>query len=103
MEGNDYSIIRSSDADRDLVSIWLYGAAEWSPEEADRHLFELESAFDRLLADPELGRSRDELIAGMRSSFVDPHVVFYRIVRSNIEIVRVLHQLEDVVSAFRSR
>lgn len=83
--------------------MWLYGAEEWSPEQADRHLFEIEFAFDRLLDNRELGRPRDELIAGMRSVFVDPHVVFYRIVKADIEIVRVLHQLEDVVSAFRAR
>ena len=102
MEGADYSIIRSFEADQDLVSIWLYGADEWSPEQADRHLFEIESAFDRLLDNPGLGKLRDELTAGMRSTFVDPHVVFYRIAKSNVEIVRVLHQLEDVSSAFRA-
>src|SRR5689334_19878564 len=101
MEEYDYSIIRSSEADNDLVSIWLFGAGEWSPEQADRHLFEIESSIDRLIDNPELGRPRNELVAGMRSIFVDPHVVFYRVAKSNIEIVRVLHQLEDVISAFR--
>jgi plasmid stabilization system protein ParE len=58
-------ITRSPEADDDLGSSWLYGANEWSPEQADKHLFEIESICDRLLDDPALGRPRDELIVGV--------------------------------------
>ena len=44
---------------KDLFSIWLYSANEWSPKQADKHLCEIGSICDRLLDDPELGRSRD--------------------------------------------
>jgi plasmid stabilization system protein ParE len=64
-----------------------------------QHIITLESALNRILEEPGPVRSRDELVAGMRSVFVDPHVVFYRIVQSNIEIARALRQLKDVVSA----
>lgn len=55
---------------------------------------------ERLLDNPQLGRSRDELINGLRSIPVDPHTVFYRIARHAIEIIRVIHQREDIDSIF---
>jgi toxin ParE1/3/4 len=90
----------SPDADDDLISIWRYGADEWSPAMADDHLFEIWSASDRLRESPELGRSRDELILGLRSIPIDPHIVFYRISTTAIEIIRVLHQREDIENVF---
>jgi toxin ParE1/3/4 len=99
IEGERF-VIRSHEADNDLVSIWLYRADEWSPEQADKHLLEIEVVCNRLLDDPELGKPRDDLIAGMRSTFVRPHVVFYRFLKNNIEIVRVLHQREDASTLF---
>jgi toxin ParE1/3/4 len=101
MRESEHRITRSPEADDDLVSIWLYGANEWSPERADEYLFEIESICDRLLDDLELGRPRDELIVGVRSIVIRSHVVFYRESKSEIEIVRVLHQREDVGPAFR--
>lgn len=99
----DHGVTRSTDADQDLVSIWLYGAAEWSPSRADNHLMRIEVAVDRLMTSPELGRPRDDLVNGMRSILVDPHVIFYRMSKGSIEVVRVLHQHEDVATAFRGR
>lgn len=102
MRESEFDITRSPEADVDLVSIWLYAASEWSPEQADKHLFEIEAVCDRLLDDPELGKSRDELIVGVRSVVVRPHVVFYRVSRMKIEIVRVLHQREDLAPVFHA-
>jgi plasmid stabilization system protein ParE len=48
----------------------------------------------------ELGRSRDELITGLRSILADPHTVFYQISPHAIQIVRVVHQREDIESIF---
>ena len=80
--------------------MWSYGADEWSPDVADEHERILWRACQRLLDNPELGRSRDELITGLRSILVDPHTVFYRITPHAIQIVRVVHQREDIESIF---
>ena len=102
MRESERRITRSSEADDDLVSCWLYGANEWSPEQADEHLFEIESICERLLDNPELGKSRDELVVGVRSIVIRPHVVFYRVSKTEIEIVRVVHQRKDVGAVFRT-
>lgn len=87
-------------AQEDLISIWHYGARVWSPSGADEHERKLWAACRRLLVNHELGRTREELGAGMRSLPVHPHVVFYRIAPDAIEVVRVLHQHEDVTTIF---
>ena len=101
MTANNRHILRSRDADADLLSIWQFGADEWSPEMADRHLREIEHMCDRLRDEPGLGRKRDELITGMRSMLVHPHVIFYEISPTTVTIVRVMHQRFDVDTVFR--
>jgi toxin ParE1/3/4 len=95
-----HRLIWSPEAEDDLFSVWSYGAEEWSPIAADDHLQNISMACTRLFRNPELGKSRSELIDGMRSILVDPHVVFYRIKTTTVEIIRVLHQREDVENIF---
>ena len=100
MGAGEYRLLWSPEAEADLISIWQWGAKEWSDEISDRHLFDIETACERLLDDPLLGRARDELIAGIRSLLVRPHVVFYRVRHWRVEIVRVLHERMDVERVF---
>jgi toxin ParE1/3/4 len=101
MGSNNPRLVWSPDSEDDLVSIWRHGAAERTEEIADRHMFKIEVACDRLIDEPMLGRPRDELLAGMRSLPVRPHVVFYQISKRTIEVVRVLHQRMDAEQVFR--
>ena len=89
MGAGDYRLVWSPEADEDLILIWRWGAQEWSEEIADRYLFDIERACERLTDDPMLGRARDELIVGIRSLSVRPHIVFYRTAQRQVEIVRV--------------
>ena len=49
---------------------------------------------------PEYGKARDEVRKGLRSLPVSRYVVFYRVARKAIEIVRVLDERRDVDSVF---
>jgi toxin ParE1/3/4 len=100
MDDRKHRLIWSADADLDLISIWREGAAKWSTEKADQHLLKIVAAGTRLAQLPLLGRTRDELIAGMRSFAADPHIIFYHTQNTGIEIVRVLHQHMDVERVF---
>jgi len=93
-------LIWSDDAEADLLSIWCYGADEWSPTIADDHLEDLDRTCRMLIEAPDLGRARDELVVGVRSIPLDPHIIFYRISAAGIEVLRVLHQREDVTNIF---
>ena len=94
-------LIWSDAAEEDLLSIWRFGADEWSATDADEHLRRIHHAAELLLDNAELGRGRKELLRGARSIIVAPHVLFYRIIPNAIEVLRVYHQREDVDANFR--
>ena len=60
----------------------------------------LSNSFDRLREFPYLGRSREELHAGLRSISVGNYNIFYRVQENAIERVRVLHGAEDIGTKF---
>ena len=101
MSGNNPQILRSPEAQEDLLSIWHFGAQEWSPEQADQHLRDIDHMLDRLGEDPKLGQKRDGLIPGLRSILVRPHLIFYQLSAGAVTIVRVLHQRFDTATRFR--
>jgi toxin ParE1/3/4 len=101
MSENNRKILRSPEAQEDLLSIWQFGADEWSPEQADEHLRDIEDMCDRLRVHPELGRKRDALIVGLYSIPVSPHIIFYQQSPKAITIVRVLHEALDTPQHFR--
>jgi toxin ParE1/3/4 len=97
------TIIFSPEADEDLIQIWGYLAREASERAADRQLHDIDRLCARLEAWPLSGRARDELLPSMRSALADPYIVFYRVGRNAIEIIRVLHGRRDIASIFARR
>ena len=79
----------SSEAENDLLSIWLYIAAD-QPINADRFLDKLLVAIERLAEFPLLGVEREELANGVRSLYVDRYVIYYVVSDASLSIVRVL-------------
>jgi toxin ParE1/3/4 len=86
-------------AERDIVEIWRYLAAEASIKTADQLLRQIISAVERVAERPLTGRARDTLKPGLRSVLVHPYIVFYRIAGSGVEVVRVLHQRRNLAGA----
>ena len=79
----------SSEAENDLLSIWLYIAAD-QPINADRFLDKLLVAIERLAEFPLLGVEREELANGIRSFCVDRYIIYYVVSDASLTIVRVL-------------
>jgi plasmid stabilization system protein ParE len=44
MNETNRKVFRSPDAQEDLLSIWHFGAEKWSPEQADRHMRDIQWA-----------------------------------------------------------
>lgn len=82
-------------AQRDIEDIWDYSAGRWSVAQAELYIRQIQRALETLAADPRLGRSCDEVRAGYRKYPVGSHLVFYRIVESGIDVVRILHRRMD--------
>ena len=88
------------EADSDLLDIWTYYARVASLEIADNLLREIDRVGEGIGEKPLLSRQRDELLPGLRSVIVRPHVIFFRIKNSTVEVVRVLHGRRDFPAIF---
>ena len=63
-------------------------------------LSSIESVLNLLLSNPKLGKTRNEIKFGLRSISHSSHIIFYRILKRHIRIVRVLHGSRDLPSFF---
>jgi len=87
-------------AKRDLREIWLYYAHIASTAVADKLLREIARASERVGENPLAWRARDEVLPGLRSAFVHPYTLFYRVRDDDVQIVRVLHERRDFPAIF---
>jgi toxin ParE1/3/4 len=96
---NRYRLTRL--ARQGILEIWLKIAAE-SEYAADAYVDRLVRHF-RLLADyPGSGRRREELGGGYRSVSVGEYVVLFRLVRSQVLLMQVVHADRDREFSARS-
>lgn len=86
-------------AERDLDEIWWFIAQD-DPDAADAWIDQLVSTARTLADNPGMGRSRDELMPGIRSFSVGDYVLFYLPVPNSIELVRVLNGYRDLSAVF---
>ena len=89
--------IRLSDrAVADLETIVGYTRQHWGERQARRYANALRNALRRLRDRPALGRSRDDVLPGVRSFPCGSHVLFYREIADGIAVLRILHGGMDV-------
>jgi len=94
------SLLRISPrATADLLEIWSY-IADDSAASADAFIDKLYETIQTLGRQPGLGRRREELAPGIQSFPYGRYILFYRVVPSAIEIVRVLHSARDIENIF---
>jgi toxin ParE1/3/4 len=93
-------VIWSLEAEQDLFDIWAYLAAEASARTAEKYLRDIDRACQRIRIRPLSGRSRNEVMPGLRSVLVPPYVVFYRVTDFTVGIVRVVHGRRDLDALF---
>jgi toxin ParE1/3/4 len=79
----------------DLAEIADYTIAEFGIDQARLYRDQLDACFRSLLANPQLGRSAEEVAPGLRRIRQQAHVVFYRFGEEELLIVRVLHHSMD--------
>ena len=77
-----------------------YYARVASPEIADNMLREIGRVVAQLEDHALLWRSRADVMLGLRSVLVHPHIVFYRVRDTTVEVARVLHQRRDFNAIF---
>src|SRR5665213_1641363 len=93
-------LVWSPEAEADLLTIWGWGAAHFSPDIADAYLLDIQRAARNLTDFPHAGVERDRLVLGMRSIVVYPTVLFYRIGSHSVDIVRVVDGRRNLAAFF---
>lgn len=89
----------------DLRDIGLRIAKD-NPDAADRFFTAVREVFEMLRRNPGLGRLRSFSVPGVRSWVIPTfrnYVVFYRPVRTEVQILAVLHGARDLSSALAER
>ncbi len=80
---------------QDLENIYNYSVQEFSFERAEKYIIDLDSSFYKLAGDPSLGRNYNHIRSGVLAFNVVSHIVFFRLSKSGIIILRVLHNSMD--------
>jgi toxin ParE1/3/4 len=89
----------SDDASADLDEICTY--LELHNAKVASRLFDRIRKKCKLVADfPEMGRSYEELIPGLKGFVVDNYVVFYVIVGDSVQILRIVSGYRDIEKIF---
>lgn len=82
-------------AQADLSDIWDYTAERWNAEQAERYLSAIWRRLTGLPDGSTASTSANEVAPGYRRSLAGSHVIYFRQVGSNIDVVRILHQGMD--------
>ena len=93
---SQYSYVLSADADQDLGDIFNYTADEFGFDQAVNYLTGIDRCLNGLCDNPKLCRERGEIRESLCSLSHESHVIFYRILKDHIRIVRILHGGRDL-------
>jgi len=90
----------SSKAKSDLIKIAKYTQLTWGVPQRNDYLKILDTTFQLLANEPELGLNCDYIREGYSKYPQASHVIYYKEYKNNqIFIVRILHKSMDVNSA----
>lgn len=93
------SIIRSPQAESDLIEIAVYIAQD-NPKAASRWLDTIDEKLDMLSRQPLIGEIREEIARNLRSFPVGNYIIFYQPFDDGVKLVRVLHGARDLDQLF---
>ncbi len=89
----------TQEADDDLFEIFIHHSL-FGLEVAQRLVDGIIDIFDKLIRFPEIGRARPELGPLLRSFPARKYLIIYQVLGEEIQIVRVLHQAQDIGAIF---
>jgi toxin ParE1/3/4 len=87
----------STIAKNDIDELFEDGTNKFGKTQAIKYLVNLNSYFNVLAKNPETGKNRDEIKEGLVSFPYVSHIIFYRIFKTHIRIIRVLYGGRDLV------
>ncbi len=82
----------SGPAKLDLGRIGEYTRREWGAAQKRKYLGQIKDGFKAVRDTPGIGTRRDDIRTGLRAQSVRKHIIFYRETKSELWIVRILHE-----------
>lgn len=82
-------------ADNDLLDIARFSVRKFGIEQARIYKDGLYACFKTLAENPDLGRNASQYAPNLNRFKFRSHTIFYRLEKTGISIVRVLHQKMD--------
>jgi toxin ParE1/3/4 len=79
-----------------LLDIEAWTAQRFGTYQADAYLTGLQQAFELIAKFNRIGRSADELAAGLRRYRYQSHAIFYSIEPNHVLIRTILHNAQDL-------
>jgi toxin ParE1/3/4 len=86
---------RTPQAEADLEAIFE-DLDEKSPRAAERLAKAVDAKCEALARFPEMGRMREEILPGLRSTLIAKYVLFYRVQGEVVQVLRILHGRRDI-------
>ena len=83
------------EADDDIRSLLADSFERWGETRQFAYARRLSNATEDLLAHPQLGHARDDLLPGLRGLRAGSHMIYYLVDERMVTIVRVLHTRMD--------
>ena len=94
-------ILRTRASRSDYEEIWSYVAVH-DLAAADRLLDRFDATLRALALTPQIGRQVDDLAQGLRSFPVGNYLIFYRIAKDTIQLIRLVHGARDITPEYFS-
>jgi toxin ParE1/3/4 len=82
-------------AQADLDDIWNYSFEQWGLDQAETYIRDIRAAIEAAAERGAKGRRCDDIRPGYFKRAAGSHMMFYRLVDADIEIVRILHGRMD--------
>lgn len=81
-----------------MADIYAYTLQSWGRAQADAYLDKIEKAFHQLLEHPKIGKVRPDIKQSYRCLYIEKHVLFYKIVKTDIHILGIVRSRMDVMN-----
>ena len=85
---------------QDIEGIADYIASQSGLEQGERFLSKLDAKLAKIAQFPKLGRLREEILPELRSVSMDSYLIFYTVMESRVEILRVVSGYRDLTALF---
>lgn len=89
--------ILSLKTQEDIDEIYLFTKTKFGQHQTIKYLSGLKSYFELLVENPDIGKDRSEIKKGLFSFPYESHIIFYRVFKNHIRIIRVLYGGRDII------